>query len=458
MSWSVHDSIQAEKLGIPTVTIATDKFAPLGRLEARVLGQRELPIVVIPHPIVDLNDQVARALGHELATEVAQALRGKVSSGPPAEELPVPSIEQPDGFTGTADELEEMFYSKGWSDGLPIVLPTEDRVTGMLVYSPFPAGTVIGKVPPLWAPCTVEKIAVNAVMAGCRPEYFPVVVAATSAILQEEFNLYGVQGTTNPASPLVLVNGPISRELGFNSGGNCFGQGFRANATVGRAVRLIMTNVGGGVPASVDKCTVGHPGKYSYCVAENELASPWEPLHVERGYRREDSTVTVFAVAGPHDVNDKSTTAEGLISTLVQAMLPVGSNSVFFGSEAFLALCPQHAVLLAREGISKSELRQRIYAQARLPLDCLSQGNREGVMRWRPRCIKEHNETKMIKLVEQPDLINVIVAGGPGNHSLFAPFWRSRSVTRRLELKDGTPARSITDFISAKGTSGGSDS
>ncbi len=450
MSWSVHDSIQAEKLGIPTVTIATDKFAQLGKFEARVLGQRELPIVVIPHPIVDLNPEAARALGRQIATQVGEAIQGKVPSKTVAEEVQFRAAEQPDVLAGDAGELEETFWANGWSDGLPVVLPTEDRVRSMLAYSPCPAEAIIGAIPPFWAPCTVKKIAVNAVMAGCRPEYLPVVLAATSAILQEEFNLYGVQGTTNPASPLILVNGPLSRELGFNSATNCFGQGCRPNATVGRAVRLIMTNVGGGVPGSVDKSTVGHPGKYSYCVAENEPMNPWEPYHVERGYRPEDSTVTVFAVAGPHDVNDKSTTAEGLISTLAQAMLPVGSNSVFFGSEAFLALCPQHAALLAREGISKAELKQRLYAQARTPLESLSQGNREGVIRWRPRCTEDQNGRKMIKLVERPDLINVIVAGGPGNHSLFAPFWRSRSVTRRLELEEGRPARSVTDFVPGK--------
>ena len=200
------------------------------------------------------------------------------------------------------DAIFERFTREGWTDGLPIVPPTEERVARMLAGTDFDPSCSLGPMPPSWGEATIAKLAVNAVMAGCTPEYFPVIVTAVRAMLAKPFNLYGIQGTTNPATPVLIVNGPITREIGINARGNLFGPGFRANATIGRAIRLIMTTIGGGVPQQADKAMLGNPAKYTCCFAENEAQSPWPPLHVERGFAPGTSTVTVFGGAAPANI------------------------------------------------------------------------------------------------------------------------------------------------------------
>src|SRR4029453_11298925 len=190
-------------------------------------------------------------------------------------------------FPGAYEDVDAHYQERGWTDGLPIVPPTERRVHEFLKQTPRDPREIVGVLPPRQGEATIEKIAVNAVMAGCRPEYFPVVVAAIEALADPLFNLDSVQATTHPVAPLVVVNGPIARELGINGGYNAYGQGFHANLTIGRAIRLLLMNVGGGLPGTGDRATQGSPAKIAYCVAENEEASPWEPLHVEHGFPRE---------------------------------------------------------------------------------------------------------------------------------------------------------------------------
>src|SRR3989442_12269 len=224
-------------------------------------------------------------------------------------------------------------------------------------------------MPPSWGGATIAKLAVNAVMAGCVPEYFPVIVTAGKAMLAKPFNLYGLQGPTNPATPVLIVNGPIARELGINARGNLFGQGFRANATIGRAVRLIMTTIGGGVPQRADKSTLGNPAKYTCCFAENEADSPWAPFHVERGFPAEASTVTVFGGAAPANIIEKSKTADDMLRTIARAIAVSGSNNMFMSQEVLLVLGPEHAQIAARQGFDKERVRQRLFEQARIPFD-----------------------------------------------------------------------------------------
>src|SRR5215510_10886474 len=207
------------------------------------------------------------------------------------------------------EAVNDWFCREKLSDGLPIVPPTAERVERMLDGIKRDPQEVIGSIPPKWAPATVEKLAINAVMAGCLPEYLPVIIVAVEAVLEDKFNLYGIQSTTHPCAPLLILNGPIARELGVNARYNAFGQGWRPNATIGRAIRLILLNVGGGVPGVLDRATQGQPSKYSYCIAENEAENPWEPLHVERGYAIDESTVTVSGAEGPHNINDHVSTA-----------------------------------------------------------------------------------------------------------------------------------------------------
>ena len=200
------------------------------------------------------------------------------------------------------DSPEAVFdhvMSQGWGDGLPVVPPTEERVRAMVDGSGLPPAHLVGAMGPAKGEATVEKIAINAVMAGCLPEYMPVVVAAVEAICEPEFNLDGVQSTTNPCGVGMIVNGPIRNEIDLNCSRNCMGPGWRANATIGRAMSLIWLNIGGAKPGEVDKSSHGFPGKYTLCFGEDEEHSPWEPLHVERGFAKEESAVTVNSSTAP---------------------------------------------------------------------------------------------------------------------------------------------------------------
>jgi hypothetical protein len=228
-------------------------------------------------------------------------------------QAPNATIEVADDF----DEINRIFRERGWSDGLPIVPPTAARVEKMLAYCDRPWHEAIGKVGPRYGEATPARIAVSAVMAGAEPRYFPLIMLAIEAMCEKRFNLYGVQATTHNAAPLMIFNGPIAREVGINSGHNAFGPGAQANATIGRAVRLALVNIGGAFPTIGDMCTYGSPAKYTYCAAENEAANPWEPLHVERGYDINDTTVTVVGAECPHNINDhESITAEGVLQTI----------------------------------------------------------------------------------------------------------------------------------------------
>jgi len=213
-------------------------------------------------------------------------------------------------------EAIELCFEKGWTDGLPVVPPTEERVRAMLDAARLRPGDQVAYIAHRAVSVTAEKVAINAVMAGCRPEYMPVVAAAVEGIGEPVWSYHGPGTSTAGAAVLTVVNGPIARELDINAGDNLFGPGWRANATIGRAVRLVMRNVCGSRPGALDRGTLGHPGKLSYVIAENEAESPWTPLHVERGFRPEQSTVTVMAAEAPHQFyNQLSNTAEGVLTT-----------------------------------------------------------------------------------------------------------------------------------------------
>jgi len=270
---------------------------------------------------------------------------------------------------GDLDDAIELFFAKGLTDGLPIVPPTEGRVMRMLAATPRAPQDVVAVVPPNLVPVTVEKVAINAVMAGCKPEYFPVVLASVEAACDERFNLHGVVATTYFPAPLIIVNGPIRHQIRMNAGHNALGQGNRANATIGRALPLVIRNVGGGRPGEIDKCTLGHPGKYTYCFAENEEANPWEPLHVERGFALQDSTVTLFAGEAPRGVMDQaSRTAQSLCESLGRAIESVMHPKLHGLVDAVLVLSPEHARKCAADGWGKAEVRRAIQQATARPL------------------------------------------------------------------------------------------
>ena len=222
------------------------------------------------------------------------------------------------------EDEHEALFDRGWTDGLPVVPPTPERVLRMLQGTTRDPGEVVAVVPPDLVECTVEKVAVNAVLAGCRPEYLPVVLAAVEAACTSEFNIHGLLATTWFSSPVVLVNGPVATAIGMNSGVNALGQGNRANATIGRALQLVIRNVGGGRPGGVDRATLGNPGKYTFCFAEAEATAPWEPLAQSRGVPAGTSALTLFAGSGVQGVVDQlSRTPESLARSFAACLRSV---------------------------------------------------------------------------------------------------------------------------------------
>ena len=251
------------------------------------------------------------------------------------------------------EDLIEVCYENGWTDGLPVVPPTAERVERMLSGTDREPDELIAAVPPKWGRATVEKVAINAVMAGCKPAYLPLILTAVKAMTAEQFNLHGVQVTTSHVGPMLVVNGPIRKQLEINDGFNLFGQGYRANATIGRALRLICTNIGGALPGELDRAAFGHAGKYTCCIAEKEEASPWDAMHVDRGFQADDSTVTIFAAAGPQTVNDHgSNTAEGILNTIAQNISAPGNSS----GETLLVIGVEHAKTISEDGFSKTDV------------------------------------------------------------------------------------------------------
>jgi len=334
-------------------------------------------------------------------------------------------------FPGGFEEIDGLYQERGWTDGLPIVPPTEIAVLEFLNATDRDPREVIGVLPPRQGEATVERIAANAVMAGCRPEYFPVVLAAIEALADPLFNLDSVQATTHPVAPLIVVNGPIVREIGLNGGYNAFGQGCRANVTIGRAVRLVLMNVGGGLPGSGDRATQGSPAKLAYCVAENEAGSPWEPLHVEAGFPRDASVVTVFGCEGPHNIQDHySNTALGVLRTVAGAMGQAGSNNLLGWGWPLLSLGPEHAATIARDGYGKKAVKEFLFEHARFPFARLGR-------EYQQQQIERHGARDapdtMLSIVRQADDLSIIVVGGAGKHSCWQPtFGDATRPTRRL--------------------------
>lgn len=361
--------------------------------------------------------------------------------------MPGASVEAPDDF----DAINELVRARGWGDGLPVVPPTAARVRQMLAYCDRPWDQAIAKVAPRYGEATPLRLAANAVMAGCEPRYFPLLMLAVEAMCEEPFNLYAIQATTHLCAPLTIVNGPIAYELDIHSGHNAFGPGHRANATLGRAIRLTLLNIGGATPGAGDMSTFGAPSKYSYLVAENEAASPWPPLHVERGFSAEASTVTVVGAECPHNINDhESLTAEGILTTIAGTMGVAGANDVFYAAQPVVVMSPEHAKTVAEGGYTKSDARHYIQQRACLPLGKFSKENIERRLRvtWKDRYRDAPMDAPVYLVQNAGDLI-IVVIGGAGKHSAYIPtFGATRSVTRALRRRDGGLARSVEDFRS----------
>jgi len=278
---------------------------------------------------------------------------------------------------------------------------------------------VVALIPPDYAECTVEKVTINAVMAGCKPDYLPVVLAAVEAACSDDFCMHGVLATTYFSGPVVIVNGPIVAEIGMNSGVNALGQGNRANATIGRALQLVIRNVGGGRPGGVDRATLGNPGKYTFCFAENEAASPWEPLSVERGFPPNTSTVTLFAGDGVQPVVDqKSRTPESLARTYAACLRRVAHPKLALGADALLVVSPEHARVFRQAGWSKVRLKQALDELLALPGAEMVRGA-GGIAEGLPERFAGATVPKF-----RPGGLNIVCAGGPaGMFSAIISGW-----------------------------------
>ncbi len=277
-------------------------------------------------------------------------------------------------FADLEDEFEAM-YDRGWSDGLPVIPPTEARVARMLEGTDRAAESVVTIVPPDLVECTVEKVAINAVMAGCLPEYLPVVLTALEAACTSEFNMHGLLATTFFSGPIVVVNGPIRTRIGMNDGVNALGQGNRANATIGRALQLVIRNVGGGKPGGVDRATMGSPGKLGWCFPEREEGSPLSPLSVARGLDAGVDAVTLFAGHGPQSIIDqKSRTAESLARTFAVCLRSVAHPKLCIKIDAMLVISPEHGRVLAEDGWDRARLEGRLAELLTLDADELVAG------------------------------------------------------------------------------------
>jgi hypothetical protein len=348
----------------------------------------------------------------------------------------VPSAEQLEiEIEGDESAALERFHAWGFTDGLPIVLPTRERVERMCSGAKHYQLESVGKLPPRDGAATIQKIAVNAVMAGCLPEHMPVLEAAVGAIQASDFNLIGMQTTTHPCGLLAIVQGPVVETLKMNAGHGCMGPGNRANASIGRALRLILQNVGGAIPGMTDKATQGSPAKFGFCFAENEPESPWPPLRTTLGFGLDDSCVTVVAAEGPHNVNDHgSSDGESILNTVAQTMATVGNNNLYVGGDHFVVFGPEHAQAVAKSGFSRADVQSYLYERARVSVDRISAQKLEELTSWGGYADQLEAWGGSIPLARGAELLRVLVAGGAGKHSCWIPtFAVGFSQTKRIE-------------------------
>lgn len=346
----------------------------------------------------------------------------------------------------------ELLHRLGCTDGLPVVVPTRERVARFVLASGLADSIDLGTMGPLGSATTVEAVAANAVMAGCLPDHMPIVVAAVRAVLRPEFDLSEVQSTTHSVSPLVVLNGPLPSACGVASGFGALGPGHRANASIGRALRLCMINIGGARPGVSDMALLGHPGKFSMCLAEAEHESPWEPLSVSAGFSRDDSVVTVVGVESPHSVvfvddADDPDSPLRLLRAIAAAIATTGSNNAFFrvGSAA-VVLNPEHAAVLGRAGLSRRDVQVELQRMATNPRGRLQSMN--------PMFVPRGGPDDELHAIADPDHIMVAVAGGGGLYSAVFPSWAAGAhacpiLHERIDADQAceVPLRQATDDV-----------
>lgn len=393
--------------------------------------------MLVEHPFGNRSREDVRAMARTCIDQIrdllAQPSAAPLASATGAEPAKLAPRAARIEVADDVDAVNRLFRERRWSDGLPVVPPTVERIERMLAHWPQPPETVIASVAPGFGAATVEVIAANAVAAGCDPEMLPLVIAAVAGTTAPEFNLQAIQATTNSVAVWVIVNGPIAQALDVNAGINCLGQGSWANATLGRAVHLVLQNVGGALPGEMDRATHGQPGKLSFCCAENEAESPWEPLHVERGFARDASTVTVVGAEGTMNMNCHAKDADQLLRAFAETIVHPPSNEYTHGGEPWLILSPEHAEILHRAGLSKAQVKRELWLRTRMPASRMTDRDLARVRASRGGELGEIGPDTLLPIAHRPDDIQLLVAGGPGTHSVYVPcFGNSRAVTRAI--------------------------
>ena len=325
----------------------------------------------------------------------------------------------------SASACFDEFYGRGWTDGLPVIPPTRELVDRMMSTVDLPPDHLVGNLAPRTGAATIERIAINAVMAGCLPAYFPVLVTAIEIAAAPSFGLLGVNSTTNPAVPMIIVNGPIRNEIGINCGYSVLGPGYRANSTIGRAFSLCMINIAGRSVGDICKSTHKHPGAYTMCIGEYEERSPWESLHVERGFGRDESTVSILTTTGTtsmlaHDCSS----GEEILTVFAGSTAIVGSNNMFIGygsGQATFVVSPDHATVIARD-FTKQEAKEFLLRNTvKLPVSWLPAARKQAILANPPDQLEEGH----LRLAKDADGFTLVVAGGPGGYySTYIPGGR----------------------------------
>jgi hypothetical protein len=422
------------KQGIAAMTVCSESFHGLGRAQQKALGMDDLPIARIPHPFGTRSREELREIAGRCVDDIARLACEKVTkaSSSVAQKIPRAALLEAEG---DLESINRLYQDRRWTDGLMIMPPTKDRVERMLAHTRRAPDEIVSTIAPRFGAATVEHIAINAVMAGCYPEYLPVLIAAAEAVAVPSFHLQALQVTTNPSAVWLVLNGPIAKTLGVNSGGNCLGPGAWANGTLGRALRLMLQNIGGGLPGDMDKATQGQPGKYTFCCAENEAASPWEPLHVERGFRPDENTVTVVGALGTWNMNITAREPDDVIAMIADTMQYPASSDYCYGGAPWLILSPQHAQIMAGSGLSKADAKRRLWEESKLRAGRVKGSDFGRMKTGRAHELGDIGPDTMVPISEKPDDLTLLVAGGAGTHSVFVPVSaHTRSATRPIEV------------------------
>jgi hypothetical protein len=409
-----------EKMGIPTVTIVTNEFMGLARSTMKSQGAPDMAMTEIQHPVGGIKKDEVEAKAKTIIDDLIR----KATSWKPAESVstaqetyyPAKTVK----LRGTYDDVNEFYLKQRWTDGFPIIPPTPEKVKAMLAGTSAAPDKVIMKIPPREGGLTVEGIAINAVMAGCKPEYMPVLVSAFELISKaydRKWDLRQTQVTTNPASIMLIVSGPIAKEIGVNSGAGLLGPGYHANATIGRAFQTILRNVGGAHSPSPNQATHGQSGEFTMCIAESE-SNPWGPIRTQLGLKKEDDAVIAFPIFQRRNVNDHwNTTGKGILTNIAQEMAVV-ENPMLRLSGIVLLLGPEHASTIVKDKWDLANIRRFLYEWGRVPLSRFTpSGSGWAVI---PKWIAEAPEaTSMVPVVDKPEDITIGVAGGAGKHSVL---------------------------------------